>query len=309
MTVFHGFAAPTKRYVIQNTYYRAELWPELGGAVASFDYIQQRDAITPLFRPTPDQAHYMPTDLSCWPLLPYSNRIAFGRFALENQDFTLELNVANHPHALHGFGWQRPWDVLSHDTKHCVMGLSHVADSFWPFACQAEQSFVIEEDGLTISLALTNLSQQTMPCGLGQHPYIVRPRGTRLFAPVKGVWLTDDTVIPTHYGAVPPMWDLPNGCLLDDIFMDNCFDGLAGEARVVWPDGRTLAICGSAELNYLVVYNPPDADYVCVEPVSHLPNAVNQTVGALEKTGLTMLSPGKTVVATHRFSHRISQVQ
>ncbi len=41
-------------------------------------------------------------------------------------------------------------------------------------------------------------------------------------------------------------------------------------ATVQWPDGSSLAISGTENLNFLVVYNPPQENYVCVEPVSHM---------------------------------------
>jgi len=165
---------------------------------------------------------------------------------------------------------------ISAECRACKLALNHAANEHWPFAFLAEQTFTLNEDGLTIITKFTNSDPNHAPYGLGQHPYIMRPQGTRLFAQVNGVWLTDDTALPTKHINLPAKWDWRKGCALNDVFVDNCFEPLQGAVRVVWPDSSELTIEGSDNLRFLIIYNPPLENYVCVELVTHMPDAINR---------------------------------
>jgi aldose 1-epimerase len=47
----------------------------------------------------------------------------------------------------------------------------------------------------------------------------------------------------------------------------------------------------------LVLYTPPAADFFCVEPVSHVTDAVNLAASGRTDTGLRVLAPGETLRA------------
>ena len=53
-----------------------------------------------------------------------------------------------------------------------------------------------------------------------------------------------------------------------------------------------------SELPYVVVYTPKERDYFCVEPVSHLNNAIHMAEPAAH--GLVALAPGATLEAAMR---------
>ena len=298
---FLGFAAPSQRLVLHNKGFYSEIWPETGGGIACFNYLPPKGDSLALFRRTTEKEIYQPTDLACWPLVPYSNRIAQGRFVFEGAEYQLPLNVAGHPHALHGVGWQSTWRVVAAKSERCHLVLDHAANEGWPFSFLAEEIFALNENGMTIITTLTNRDNRPMPYGLGQHPYISRPPGTKLFAEIDGVWLTDDTIMPMVRTEVPSEWDLRHGCALDGVLMDNCFDDLRNAVRVAWPDGSELAISGSDNLRFLVVYNPPQENYVCVEPVSHMTDAINRVARGEKDTGFAVLQTGEKAVSTHSF--------
>jgi len=117
--MFNGFDAPTQRVALRCGGFFAEIWPELGGAIASFERRQpfgMKSITQPLFRSTREQSRYLPTDLANFPLLPYSNRIAQGRFQMDGGTYVLPRNLAGFEHPLHGVGWIRPWLVeRAHD--------------------------------------------------------------------------------------------------------------------------------------------------------------------------------------------------
>ena len=68
---------------------------------------------------------------------------------------------------------------------------------------------------------------------------------------------------------------------------DNCFEGWHGDARI---RDEKLSLKLSSSLNQLVVYTPQAQPYFCVEPVSHVSNAIHMADPAAH--GLRTLAPG-----------------
>lgn len=245
----------------------------------------------------------MPTELACFALLPYSNRIAWGRFEIAGELYRLPRNCAGFEHPLHGIGWIRPWDVLERSSDRCTLRLVHVGDADWPFAFTAVHDIRLTQSGLELRLQLTNNGRESMPYGFGQHPYIRRPPGTRIFARVAGVWLSDPERLPTHRVPLPSHWNLPLGCVLDDCVVDHCFDGLQGDVRVEWPDGSGLRVSSAPALPFLVLCSTPGSDSICVEAVSQRPNAFNAPVGQRRDAGVEMLEPHGSTMLVQRFDY------
>ncbi len=197
----------------------------------------------------------------------------------------------------------RAWQVADASSRECTLNCSCPASAAWPYAFAAHQHFVLDDAGLQITLELQNTHDLPMPYGLGQHPYIVRPPGTRIQAQACEVWLTDAETLPLACVPLPPEWNLPAGCALDGVAIDNCFAGFGGTARVLWPDGSALRITASARVEWLVVFSPPRLDFVCVEPVTQVPDCFNLAAAGRAEVGLGVLAPGQSVAVTHRFDH------
>ncbi len=70
---------------------------------------------------------------------------------------------------------------------------------------------------------------------------------------------------------------------------DNCFEGWRGPARI---RDEKLSLRLSSSLPYLVVFTPATKEYYCVEPVSHVSNAIHMSDPAAH--GLRALAPQAT---------------
>ncbi|HLZ97382.1 MAG TPA: aldose 1-epimerase [Steroidobacteraceae bacterium] len=296
--MFEGFDAPTRPVNLRRGDFVAEVWPEHGGAIASF-----RCGSRALLRPTDRRQRYLPTDLASFPLVPYSNRIANGRFQFAGRSCELPRNCIGFEHPLHGVGWIRSWAEQERQADRCVLRLEHGGDADWPWPFTATQDIALDESGLALRLMLINRSVEPMPFGIGQHPCICRPIGTRIVAPVTGVWLTDAEQLPTHRAALPREWNLPQGAVFDDCFVDHCFDGLDGAVRVVWPDGGELRMGASPLTPFLIVYSVPERSSICLEPVSQRPNAFNAPASGQSAAGTRVLRPGEFAVLVQRFDY------
>jgi len=74
--------------------------------------------------------------------------------------------------------------------------------------------------------------------------------------------------------------------------IDDCFVGWTQFAVLRWPQaGVQLSIQSSASASALVVFSPAGADFVCVEPVSHVNDGINAHARGIGGTGVQMLEP------------------
>jgi aldose 1-epimerase len=133
-----------------------------------------------------------------------------------------------------------------------------------------------------------------MPAGLGWHPYFHKGPGARLQARVEGVWLTDEECLPVRLAHRTRFAQWGRG---DEVarteLVDHCHTGWVGVAQILLPAERLrLALTASHALHWLHIYSPPDKDFFCIEPVSHMPNAVNRSAPP-PVTGLKLLAPGE----------------
>jgi aldose 1-epimerase len=257
------------------------LLPELGGAIGSL-----RHAGHDVLRPTPADARG-PLETACFPLVPYANRIAGGRFVFDGQDYHLPRNADGQAHPLHGVGWQRAWEVAAVDARSVTLRHEHPGDGDWPWAYAAEQEFRLAQDGLHLSLSVTNRDSRPMPAGLGFHPYFPATADTRLGFEAQSVWLADAEMLPTAPAAAAHFadWSAGDGVRRTSL-IDNAYAGWSGEARIASPSG-TLRLTGDGT-PYLHVFTPPGEDYFCAEPVSDMPDALNRA------PTVTVLAPGQT---------------
>jgi aldose 1-epimerase len=181
--------------------------------------------------------------------------------------------------------WQRPWEVVSASADQAELRYVHTPDHHWPFAFELRQRFVLTPDALEVHLAFSNRAAHTQPVGLGWHPYFPKRQRSRMHAELSDRWESDaGTQLPTRRVPQPGI----DGDVAHLAF-DNCFEGWKGAARV--RDDK-LSMRLTSSLPYLVVYTPGHSPYYCVEPVSHVSNAIHMADPAAH--GLRTLAAGAT---------------
>lgn len=261
----------------------AVLSPALGGAVLDLAWRGR-----PILRPTPANA-VDPLETGCFPLVPYANRIADGRFSFGGREVRLPALPRFAPHALHGEGWLAPWAVAAQDGQGATLRFEGGGGA-WPWAYAAEQVMTLTEDGLRIELSMTNAADEAAPAGLGLHTYFARTDDMALRLEAESVWLPNAREIPARLGRPSEVADWSEGRPLAAAPMvDHCYGGWRGPARLERPSG-SVEMRASANAGWVQVYAPPGERFVCVEPVTHRPNALNAPVE--EASGLTVLPPG-----------------
>ena len=268
--------------------FELDIAPEFGGAITRFEYGDR-----PVLRHVP-QGTTNVLDMCLFPLVPYANRIAGGIFTFQGKEYRLPLNFGAHPHSLHGHGWQTAWRVVSMSRDRVSLAFDHAPDA-WDWAYSAEQVFTMTEDGLMLTLSLKSRDDKPMPYSLGLHPYFPRRAGSRLKAVVKGMWIADDTLMPTDHASPTKLIDLGNGQIVAAApFVDNTFTGWRSPAVITQPElGLEIALQASANSGFLHVFIPEEADFFCAEPTTAMPNAFNRPESS-DVSGAGVLAPGAT---------------
>jgi aldose 1-epimerase len=238
--------------------------------------------------------------MGLFPLLPYGNRIGGARFIWQGQEYQLAHNFGDHPHSIHGLGWQRAWTVVRAGQGAGTLTLDHRPDLSWPFAFQAEVTYGLSGSGLTVAMRLTNRHGADAPAGLGVHPFFPKAHDPALRFNATGAWENGADALPSRNGKMPPGWQHKAARPVSQSRLDNCFTGWDGVA-VIQAGPGSLRIEASAVFRQLQVFTPHWADFFCVEPVSHIPDAVNRP-GLPPEQAMHVLAPDETLSGTIRLS-------
>jgi aldose 1-epimerase len=293
-------ALDNRLVTLENGRARCMVAPGAGGAVAGFWWENAGRRIDWLRPASPAAvAQGDARQMGCFPMVPYGSRIRDGRFMFCGREVVESSAGPDMRHALHGHGWRRDWTIVDRDDRRVVLDYAHTTGA-WPWAYRAQQSFVLSEESLSISLELENLSDSLMPAGLGFHPFFPRTPEARVAAATSGVWLTDAEILPTERTDVPPGWDLSAGRRVADLALDNVFTGWKGDATLTWPEQRARLVLSATQplLSFLVLYTPRGGDFFCVEPASHCTDAINLAREGVADTGLRVLAPNARRSAT-----------
>jgi aldose 1-epimerase len=282
---------------LESAQQRLQLIPQLGGAVAAWEW-RTGDAWSPMFRPW-DRASTDRYTFSCFPLVPWSNRISQGGFEYNGVFYPIQPNRDGERYPLHGDGWLQSWQLVEQSENRVKLSLESSGFNGDPYYYRSTETFLLLDEGLQIDLTVTNMGQNALPFGLGLHPYFVRNTETQLQAKTEGVWLSGDDAIPTeHTTTFPPTWDYNNPSPLEGPMIDNCFSGWNGKAVIEHPDrGLTLTMVMPDCNGYNLLYRPPGLNYFCVEPITHPIDAFHME----NLPGLAVLAHGESLALRAKF--------
>lgn len=272
------------------------LAPASGGSIARFDYLYG-DRRLPVLRGcegVPRDA----LDAACFPLVPFCNRVRGGRFHFRGREVSLEPNMAGDPSPLHGQGWLTRWEVAAAEETFAELACRH-SEGEWPWAYEARQVFRLDGGGLLLDLSCRNLSDEPMPCGLGQHPYFPCTPTTWIETGVTYVWTIDEHVLPVEKLPAEGRFDLAGRPACGQA-LDHGFGGWNGLARIIDPALPFAIAMRSPDAAFFQLYSPPEGGLFAAEPVSHANAALNEPEESWPDLGLRVLEPGETMALSMR---------
>jgi aldose 1-epimerase len=268
---------------------RLELNPSVGGSISAFEWTGEASP-----RPILRECHSRNENVlaaSSFPLVPYVNRIRNGRFTFREREVRLEPNMAGDPSPLHGQGWLNPWQVDESSDATAVLSFRHAAGE-WPWDYGARQEFTLDDRGLSLRLTCRNLSDDPMPCGLGQHPYFPCGPTTRLDTQTTHAWTIDEHVLPVERVPAEGRYDLRDRLVCGQA-LDNGWGGWGGSARITDPDWPFTLEMSSPEAKFFQLYSPPNGGIFVAEPVTHANSALNEPEEQWRDLGMRVLQPGE----------------
>lgn len=248
-----------------------------------------------ILRQAPEQGSNAadPLHMGEFPMAPWVNRIAGGRFTWDGRETDVSSGPGGDPQGLHGVCWRTSWSVVDSAPSEAVLGMEWRATEGWPFPFRCRRRFTLTGDQLAIDCSLQNTGVHTMPAALGFHPYFPAT-GARLTAATSGAWLTDAAGLPAAQGLEDVSARMRDGLKVGEEVLDNCFVGWDGSARIAWPT-HAIMMRTAPPLRFLQIYAPAGAGHFCVEPQSAMPDAFNRDPGA---GGLVTLDPGAILSAS-----------
>ena len=275
--------------ILSSTHLELELSPCIGGSISRLSYLaagEPRSILRECHTPLENVL-----DAASFPLVPFVNRVRDGSFGFRGRSVSLAPNMAGDPSPLHGQGWLNPWQVDSASGSEAVLSYRHEPGE-WPWAYEAQQHFHLEAGVLSVRLTCRNISDDAMPCGLGQHPYFPCGAKTRIETTVTHVWTIDESVLPVDRVPASGRYDLSERLICGQD-LDHGYGGWSGRALIDDPGWPYELELSSPEARFFQIYSPKSGGYFVAEPVSHANAAMNAPESDWPELGLRVLEPGE----------------
>jgi aldose 1-epimerase len=244
-----------------------------------------------------------PNRFGCWPMVPFCNRAFGGLIRLDGEDVAVPVNDPAAGGNIHGFGWQANWTVA--EATQDSARLVHEARGAGPYSYDAQLLVALDDDGLSLTLHVESCAERELPYGIGFHPWFPREPGSRLALAARGVMTLGEHYRPVAFGPVPGDLRLDGSAPLpaDREIVASLIDW-DGTATLTFPQaGYAIDITAGKALRHPLVWAPPGADFICLEPQSHCVGAPT-FAHAGAHTPLARLSHGRSLAGSMRISAR-----
>jgi aldose 1-epimerase len=235
-------------------------------------------------------------------LYPWANRLAAHDYTLDGRDVRLPagpplVHCEEHGLPIHGLLHASPdWRTIARDRRRIAARLDfgdHPALlAAFPFPHVLDIDASLSAERLRITTTVRPTGESAVPIAFGFHPYLRLPGVPReawqVTLPPRRHLVLDERGIPTGTGARRPVTRFE----LADRGFDDGYDGLAARStRCVDGGGRTVAVELESGFPAAQVFSPPDADFICIEPMTAPTNALRSG------NGLRLLEPDDVFTA------------
>ncbi|HKG47112.1 MAG TPA: aldose 1-epimerase [Pyrinomonadaceae bacterium] len=188
----------------------------------------------------------------------------------------------------------------------------------WLSATDVWFEIILRSDAFILSVTAKNTGRETLPVGIGWHPYFSLPSGkreqARLRIPAhKRVMVNNyDEVLPTGElsSVAGTAYDflIPGGRSLGDLFLDDCFVALEKTAEghtvaeIVDPEASygVRIVATSPQVSAIQVYSLQSEPYVVLEPQFNWADPYGEQWSHKSDTGMVILQPNEEVVYSTR---------
>jgi aldose 1-epimerase len=244
-------------------------------------------------------------------LAPWANRLDESSYWVNGHRYNLNVDLGNlrfdHHHLpIHGLLLFEAWKV---ERAEATASGATVLSSFdfarspklmaqFPFAHRLEMTHTLANGRLHVSTKIISQCEEPIPVSLGFHPYFAIPGSTRnewnLRLPAKQHVVLNDKNIPT--GELRPVGE--SSVEVSKVELDDVYSGLIrgddGQVRFLLRARQGQLEVGFGPLyTTAVIYAPRTGDFLCIEPMAAITNALNLTHDGLYHE-LQSVAPGGT---------------
>jgi aldose 1-epimerase len=241
-------------------------------------------------------------------LMPWPNRVGDARYEFGGVTRQLPVTEPASGNALHGLVHWVPWTVAQRAADRIVLRYELAAQTGYPWPLDLEVDYRLGDDGLTTTLAATNVGTEPAPYGAGLHPYLTVGRRVDecLLTLPAATWCEMDE--RGHPSPARPVdataYDYRAPRAVGAIVLDHPYGGVADGATTVLADpdtGREVRLTVHEGLGWLHLFTGDvipgrEREALAVEPTSAPPDAFRSGVD------LVVLAPRET----HRASFTIA---
>ncbi len=241
-------------------------------------------------------------------LYPFPNRMHDGTFYHNGKKYEFPIDNPATNNAIHGFGKKMPHPITAMilAEEYASITCTNEYDGHlehYPFPCTFEIIFTCYADKMEVEMSFKNTGDETIPAGIGWHPYFAisdKIEDTAMkTGPIQLVAI-DGRMLPT--GEKTPYTVFEKMTLIGDTSLDNGFfiphQGENFEVTLQSAKG-TLEYwqqTGDNLYNFIQIFTPPHRTCIALEPMTCNVNAFNN------KDGLILLAAGKSIVGKFGFS-------
>ncbi|SDX95601.1 aldose 1-epimerase [Amycolatopsis xylanica] len=241
-------------------------------------------------------------------LLPWSDRIAGGKYKFEGVDYETPITEHWSGCAIHGLAIFQPWSLVKQETGRLVLGSVLYPQYGYPFLLKFQTEYLLTKTGLRVTLTATNAGDKPAPFGSGYHPYFKADPlvdNAKLTIAASTYLINDDKGVPTGRA---PVAGTPNDFRTAKVIgpaqVDLAYTDLIHTsaestlAELETPDGHKIQLWADEKNKYLLAYSDDYAEgrparrAIALEPVTGPGNAFNSG------QDLIVLKPGQTFRST-----------
>ena len=236
-------------------------------------------------------------------LSPFPGRINNGAFNFQNKSYQVAINEPDSGHALHGFIYNKKFELVEHkalkDEATLLIKYKYSGDiEGFPFPFEIVKSYSLGERDLFCNTAIRNTGTGKLPIGHGWHPFFRLGRKINklmLKLPKGQAYETNENLIPSGKSVLNRHFlDLS---IIGDAHFNTSFKILEKSDRCFTvlhdPDQQiTLKVWQDIDKNryqYLHVYTPPSRTSIGLQPMTCIPDALNN------EEGLIILAKGEEI--------------
>jgi aldose 1-epimerase len=217
-----------------------------------------------------------------YPMAPWAGRVDATSLVVANQQVTFKPNFPDGT-AIHGQVYQAPWTVEDDRTFRIEAG-----EDGWPWPYEVTMAVDVHDAVMRVDYAVTNLSDEPMPAGVGVHPWWRKPLDVAIHA--AGV-LTPNWATPAEPEPVHDEFDLRRLRPMPPDVDATWTDVTQPPVELSWPTlGLKATLRAQGPGIYIVAASPNHLDAVALEAQTNAPQAIRRLLNG-ERGAPVLLEP------------------